>query len=90
MKINEIYRVADDVRVREEEFGLLLVSKITPALALNNDMKIVWELIDGKRTCGQIVSEVKSQFVGENIEEKIAEAIDSLAKVGLIQAVKEL
>lgn len=90
MKVNEVYQVADDIRVREEEFGLLLVSKITPALALNKDMKVVWELIDGKRTCGQIVSEVKSQFVGENIEAKIAEAIDSLAKIGLIRIVKEL
>lgn len=90
MKPNEVYRVAEGTRVREEEFGLLLVSKTTPALALNDDMKAVWELIDGKNTCEQIVSAVKAQYPGSHVESKIAEIFDILVKIGLIQLVKEV
>lgn len=90
MKSNEIYQVAEGVRVREEEFGLLVVSKTTPALALNGDMKVVWELIDGERTCGQIITSVKAQYPESDVEPKIAEIFDVLVKVGLIQLIKEV
>lgn len=90
MKPNEVYRVAESTRVREEEFGLLLVSQTTPALALNDDMKAVWELIDGKNTCEQIVSAVKAQYPGSHVESKIAEIFDILVKIGLIQLVREV
>jgi hypothetical protein len=90
MKPNEVYRVAEGTRVREEDFGLLLVSKTTPALALNDDMKAVWELIDGKNNCEQIVSAVKAQYPGSHVESKIAEIFDILVKIGLIQLVKEV
>ena len=90
MKLNEVYRVAEGTRVREEEFGLLLVSKTTPALALNDDMKAVWELIDGKNTCEQIVSAINARYPGSHVESKIAEIFDILVKIGLIQLVKEV
>ena len=90
MKPNEVYRVAEGTRVREEDFGLLLVSKTTPALALNDDMKAVWELIDGKNNCEQIVLGVKAQDPGSHVESKIAEIFDILVKIGLIQLVKEV
>lgn len=90
MKPNEVYRVAEGTRVREEDFGLLLVSKTTPALALKDDMKAVWELIDGKNNCEQIVSAVKAQYPGSHVESKIAEIFDILVKIGLIQLVKEV
>ena len=90
MKPNEVYRVAEGTRVREEDFGLLLVSKTTPAVAMNDDMKAVWELIDGKNNCEQIVSAVKAQYPGSHVESKIAEIFDILVKIGLIQLVKEV
>lgn len=90
MKSNEVYRVTEGVRVREEGFGLLLVSKTTPALALNDDMKTVWKLIDGENTCEQVVSAVKAQYPSSNTESKIAEIFDILVKIGLIQLVKEV
>lgn len=90
MKLNEIYRVAEGTRVRDEGFGLLLVSKTTPALALNDDMKTVWELIDGENTCEQIVSVVKAQYPAAHVESKITEIFDTLVKIGLIQLVKEV
>lgn len=90
MKLNEIYRVAESARAREEEFGLLVVSKTTPALALNDDMKTVWELINGENTCEQIVSAVKARYPESDVEPKIAEIFDALVKIGLIQFVKEV
>ena len=90
MKLYEIYRVVEGVRVREEEFGLLVVSKTTPALVLNNDMKVVWELINGENTCKQIALAVKAQYTDSNVESKVAEIFDTLAKIGLIQLVNEV
>lgn len=90
MKLNGIYRITEGVKVREEEFGLLLVSKATPALALNNDMKAVWELINGENTCEQIILAIKAQYADVNIEAKVIEIFEILIKVGLIQFVKEV
>ena len=53
-------------------------------------MKAVWELIDGKNTCEQIVSAINAQYPGSDVESKIAEIFDILVKIGLIQLVKEV
>lgn len=90
MKLNDIYRIAEGVKARDEDFGLLVVSKTTPALALNDDMKTVWELIDGQNTCGQIISAVKTQYAeSSHVESKLAEIFDALIQTGLIQLVQE-
>ena len=88
MNLNEIYRISDGVRTRKEDFGLLVISKTTPALALNDDMKIVWNLIDGKTTCKDILSAVRTQYTGSDIDSKFIEIFDTLIKIGLIQLVE--
>ena len=90
MNLDEIYRVSDGVRARKEDFGLLIVSKTTPALALNEDMKILWELIDGEATCEEILSAVKTQYTGSDVDSKAAEIFDTLIKIGLIQLVQKV
>ena len=90
MKPNAIYRISEGVRTREENFGLLVVSKTTPALALNDDMKFVWCLINGKSTCGQILDAVKAQYDETDAEAKVDEMFATLIKVGLIQLIKEV
>ena len=89
MNLNAIYAISEGVHVREEEFGLLLVSKTTPALALNDDMKFVWNLINGKSTYSQILDTVKAQYGETDIDPKVDEIFSTLIKVGLVQLVKE-
>lgn len=90
MKSDYIYCVAQDVRTREEAFGLLIVSKTTPALALNEDMKAVWELINGKNSYGKIVSLLQAQYPDTDISSKIKEVFDILLKLELIRRVTEV
>ena len=90
MKSNEVYCIAAGVKARKEDFGLLVVSKTTPALALNQDMKAVWELIDGKRTCKQIADTIATQYPESDVTPKIAEIFDILCKTGLVQLVEEV
>lgn len=65
---NRIPQISDSVKVRNEDFGLLLVSKKTPILALNEDSKIIWECFDGVKTINQIC-ECLNNELDANIEE---------------------
>lgn len=60
-----IPQVSSLVKVRNEDFGLLLVSKKTPILALNEDSKVIWECIDGIKTVKQIAELINSYLDGE-------------------------
>lgn len=82
----KIPKVSNQVRVREEEFGLLLVSKKTPILALNKDSQIIWEYINGKYTVNQIIELLNSAINGDEAEtEKIVKCfIESCYELRLI------
>ena len=82
-----IFTFTDGVKAREEDFGLLVVSKSTPALSLNKDCKFVWELIDGKRTVSDILDKLNEEYEGDNIEELLYQILESLQKLNLIKAV---
>jgi len=90
MNLHEIYHISDGVRDRKEDFGLLVISKTTPALALNEDLKVVWKLIDGENTYEKILSTVKTQYTGSDVDSKVAEIFDTLIKLGLIQLVQKV
>lgn len=88
MQLNEVYHLSDGIRAREEDFGLIVVAKTIPALSLNNDMKFVWNLIDGKNTCADIIAAVKNTYPkSSQVEAKIAEIFDLLLKLNLIRLV---
>jgi putative mycofactocin binding protein MftB len=79
-----IYKIAEGVRVRQEEFGLLVISKTTPALSFNKDSKLVFELIDGKRSVNDIISIVFGEYESDSVGQKIDALFESLLKLGLV------
>ncbi|MCM1500069.1 MAG: PqqD family protein [Clostridium sp.] len=82
---NEIPRVSEFVKAREEEFGLLLVSKKTPILALNEDSKLIWECINGKRTILQIAEHINATY-DVNDSYKIVECfVESCYELRLVE-----
>jgi|TergutMp193P3_1026864.scaffolds.fasta_scaffold01341_5 hypothetical protein len=87
MNNSTVYKIADNVKIRVEEFGLLVISRTTPALALNNDMKNVWELIDGNNSVNDIFSIISRQYESEHLEEQINDIFDNLLKLKLIEVI---
>lgn len=84
MKENTIYLIADGVHHREENFGLMIISKTTPVLLFNDDMKVVWNMIYHGASYVQIINAVKAQYVDSDVESKVDEIIDTLIRIGLI------
>lgn len=83
-----IYKIADGVRTREEHFGLLIVSKTTPALSLNYDGKVVWELIDGKNTVEDIINKISKSYQSNSIEEKVEQLLEGFENLKLIDCIQ--
>lgn len=81
---NSVFFVADGVRAREEEFGLLVVSRTTPALSLNADCKFLWNLIDGNRPVREIVSAVEDAYEGDTQKESTLQCLETFRKLGLV------
>ena len=71
-----VYRLVEGVKAREESFGLLIVSKSTPALSLNEDGKVVWELINGKNSVNDMIDEVSKQYDKVSVREKVIELVE--------------
>ena len=85
--MNRIPKVSDSVKVRKEQFGLLLVSKRTPILALNEDSMIIWNYIDGNRTIREIAEEINAQMDGDfaDTQEIVKLFVDNCYDLGLIE-----
>jgi putative mycofactocin binding protein MftB len=88
LKGETVYKIADGVRTREESFGLLVISKQTPALSLNKDSEFVWKLIDGNNTILDITKSVLEEFSGDDAEKRIETLLCNLLKLGLIEETK--
>ena len=84
-----VFKISEFVKVREEDFGLLLVSKKTPILALNKDSRLIWNNINGESSVEQIVKKVNSSIDGDDkeIQAIVKEFIDSCYKLRLIEIV---
>lgn len=89
MKENAIYLIADGVRHREENFGLMIISKTTPVLLFNDDMKVVWNLLYNGASYVQIIDALKAQYVDSCVESKVDEIIGTLIRIGLIYEKEE-
>ena len=48
--------INDGVKARQESYGLLIVSKRTPILNLNEDSAALWTVMDGTKTICDIVN----------------------------------
>lgn len=87
VKLTSIPVCADDIKTRGETFGMLLISKRTPILTLNDDSTAIWRKLDGARDVSSIVSELKNDYdCPENeLEETVLSFLDSCHKLGLIE-----
>lgn len=83
-----VYRLVEGVKAREESFGLLIVSKSTPALSLNEDGKVVWTMLNGENSVKDIIDEVSKQYKEDSVRGKIIELIEGFEKLHLIEPVK--
>ncbi|TCX53567.1 PqqD family protein [Dehalobacter sp. 14DCB1] len=84
IEMNNIYQISEGVKSREESFGLLIVSKTTPAMSLNHDAKAVWELIDGVKTVSEIVTIVAQQYEGNDVKDNVVEILNGFLQIKLI------
>lgn len=82
-----IPQVSSMVKVRNEDFGLLLVSKKTPILALNDDSKMIWDCIDGTSNVEKIVSKLNEEIEGsiEDTEKVVKCFLESVYDLRLIE-----
>lgn len=83
-----VYRLVEGVKAREESFGLLIVSKSTPALSLNEDGKVIWALINGKNSVKDMIDEVSKQYNIASVREKVIELVEGFEKLNLIEPVE--
>ena len=79
--------VAEGIKVRRESFGLLLVSKRTPILAMNEDSAAVWQKIDGTRNVSDII--IAMQDIYDCPEKELADTVlsflENSRRLGLIE-----
>ena len=87
VKLTSIPVCADGIKTRNEAFGMLLVSKRTPILTLNDDSTAIWQKIDGLRDVSTIVTELKNEYdCPENeLKDTVISFLDSCYKLGLIE-----
>jgi hypothetical protein len=66
---------------------MLLISKRTPILTLNDDSTAIWRKLDGARDVLTIVSELKNEYdcLEDELEATVLAFVDSCHKLGLIE-----
>lgn len=80
--------INDGVKARQESYGLLIVSKRTPVLNLNEDSAALWTAMDGVKRIRKIVAFMNAGI--DNIEDAeqnrkiIMEFYKSCYELGLI------
>lgn len=87
ISMNTVPKISANVKVRSEQFGLLLVSKRTPILALNKDSEEIWNHFDGKKSVKEISTEINLQIEGDlaETEEAVKCFVESCYDLGLIE-----
>lgn len=87
VKLTSIPVCADGIKTRGEAFGMLLVSKRTPILTLNNDSTAIWRKLNGARNVSAIISELKNEYdcPKSELEATVLSFLDSCYKLGLIE-----
>ena len=80
--------INNGVKARQEAYGLLIVSKRTPILNLNEDSAILWNSIDGTKSIHAIVSSMNNGISSAEDAEKnrkiIMDFYKSCYELGLI------
>ncbi len=84
IEMNNVYQISEGVKSRDESFGLLIVSKTTPAMSLNHDAKAVWELIYGVKNVSEIVTIIAHQYDSNNVKDNVIEILNGSLQIKLI------
>lgn len=87
VKLASIPVCADGIKTRDEVFGMLLVSKRTPILTLNDDSSAIWRKVDGIRSVSAIITELKKEYdcPESELEASVLSFLDNCNKLGLIE-----
>lgn len=75
------------IKTRNEKFGLLVISKHTPILTMNDDSMAIWNLIDGHRNVGSIISSLQKEYdcSAEELKQAVIDFLNNCYKIGLIK-----
>ena len=88
LTLTSILNVNSSARTREESFGILIASRTTPAVCLNEDAILIWNLCNGKNTLQAIIDKLTQDFPKDNkkeeAEEKIIRVITTLLSFNLV------
>lgn len=78
--------VNEGIRVRDEDFGLIVISKRTPILTLNKDSTVIWKCIKGDCTIKQICEKINNDygFDSESNYKIVVEFLENCHKLGLV------
>lgn len=82
-----VFCISKGVKTRKEDFGLLIVSKTTPAMSLNDDAMAVWELCNGINTVDDIIKAINEGYQSDSIDELVIKALAGFLKLGLIKQI---
>lgn len=87
IQMTTVPKISTNVKVRTEQFGLLLVSKRTPILALNEDSAAIWECMNGKRSVEEIAAKLQPETEEDRIQvqETVKCFVESCFDLGLIE-----
>lgn len=87
IQIKTVPKVNANVKVRDEQFGLLLVSKRTPILALNQDSAMIWKYFNGEISVEEIAAKIQAEMEGdlEDTKETVRCFVESCYDLGLIE-----
>ncbi|MEO0368131.1 MAG: PqqD family protein [Pseudomonadota bacterium] len=92
MKEEVIYSRVEECLLEDMDGELLLYNpNNATTLHLNDSSAVVWELCDGERTAGEIVSMLQSSFPdqAEQVATDVADVIDHLLEREVLQAAAE-
>ena len=87
VSLKRIFKINYGVKTREENFGLLVVSKNTPALSLNEDSAAVLKLCNGTHTVENIIKIISEDYHNDSINNKVIETLEGFLKLGLIKQI---
>ena len=87
--LDSVLVISDSAKVREESFGILVVSRNAPALCMNKDAISIWNLCDGKHKLKDVVLKLTNGFsddVKKEAEKRILGVVNVLFNHGLLVA----
>ncbi len=87
IKLTSVPVCVDGIKTRSEAFGMLIVSKRTPILTLNDDSTAIWRKLDGEKDVLTIVSELKNEYdcSEDELVATVVTFLDNCYKLGLVK-----